>query len=167
MSQSLFKSTQESPCHLSVGAVVYNHKKEVASHYFKEFFAKDERRIYEDFYILMRETVEENEGLEEAVLRGVREEFGSTGEIDRFIGSLVTKFPRGEKWIEKTTVYFLVKLSDLNAFERSDEDEESVSAIEWRPIDFLIEKMQAQGKKYGRTDLDESGILKRVKIYLQ
>jgi ADP-ribose pyrophosphatase YjhB (NUDIX family) len=166
MKENFFISTQESPYHLSVGAIVYNEDKKIACHYFKEFLARDENKMYEDFYILMRESVEANESLEQAVLRGVREEFGSTGEIRRFIGSLVTKFPRGDVWVEKTTVYFLIKIQDTNIFDRDPKDAESTSVIEWQPIDDLIAKMETQGKNYERTDLDESAILKRAKLYL-
>lgn len=166
MAQNFFHSTQESPYHLSVGAVVYNEDKKIACHYFDKFLARDENKIHEDFYILMRETVEANESLEQAVLRGVREEFGSTGEIRRFIGSLVTKFPRGSVWVEKTTVYFLVEIQNVNVFARDPKDAESTSVIQWQPIDELIAKMETRGKNYERTDLDESAILKRAKLYL-
>lgn len=167
MMKSIFKSTEESPYHLSVGAVLHNDNGQIACHYFKEFEVSDEHRKYEDFYILMRETVETEESLEYAVLRGIREEFGSTGEIIKYIGTLITKFPRGDVWIEKTTVYFLVKLKDFNVHKRASEDEESVSVIEWQPIDFLIEKMKKQGVEYERTDLDESIILERAKKLLE
>ncbi|OGI20587.1 MAG: hypothetical protein A3J06_03305 [Candidatus Moranbacteria bacterium RIFCSPLOWO2_02_FULL_48_19] len=115
----------------------------------------------------MRETVEKEESLEQAVLRGIKEEFGATGEIERFIGTLVTKFPRGEMWIEKTTVYFLIKLKDFDPSKRVLDDGEKVSVVQWQPIDFLISKMEEQQKKYERTDLDESEILKRAKKFLR
>ena len=166
MSKSLFKSTQESPYHLSVGAVFHDGKGKVSCHYFKEFFISDENTTYSDFRILMRETIEADESLEQAVLRGIKEEFGSTGEIERFIGTLVTYFPRGDIWVEKTTVYFLIRLKERGIFERSFEDEENASTIEWQPIDFLITSMEEQGKRFKRTDLDESEILRRAKPYL-
>lgn len=165
--KSLFKSTKESPYHLSVGAVLFNENKEIACHYFKELQFIDDNKKRDDFYILMRETVEVRESLEDVVLRGVQEEFGSTGEIERFLGSLKTKFPRGDVWVEKTTAYFLIKLKDFDPdYERDSRDDESKSVIQWQTIDFLITKMEEQGRKYKRTDLDESEILKRAKQYL-
>ncbi len=167
MARSLFASTEESPYHLSVGAVLYNGKGEIACHYFKELRIPQDTREYTDFRILMRETVEEKESLEAAVLRGIHEEFGATGDIKRFIGTLVTSFPRGDVPVEKTTVYFLIELKEFNPSERDFYDEERTSLIEWQPIDWLISEMEEQGKKIERTDLDESTMLRRAKSYLR
>ncbi|MEK9151674.1 MAG: NUDIX hydrolase [Patescibacteria group bacterium] len=170
MADSFFKDTKEAPYHLSVGAVLYDDKKQVACHYFKDpvaFGKNDHDYPLDNFYILMRETVEKKESLEHAVLRGIQEEFGATGEIQKFIGTLVTKFSRKDAWIEKTTVYFLIKLKNFDISERALDDDEKVSIIQWQPIDFLILKMQEQQTRYERTDLDESEILKRAEKYLQ
>ncbi len=164
--QSPFKSTKESPYHLSVGAVLVDKEGQIACHYFKKFQVTGEDQKYDDFYILMRETVESGEGLEEAVLRGIKEEFGATGEIEKFVGTLLTKFPRGDVWIEKTTAYFLIRLKDFDINNRIFDDCEKESIIQWQPIDFLISKMETQGQRYERTDLDESEILKRAKKYV-
>jgi ADP-ribose pyrophosphatase YjhB (NUDIX family) len=164
--KSFFKSTKESPYHLSVGAVLIDEAGKIACHYFKEFMVTDEDRKYEDFYILMRETVEVDESLEEAVLRGIKEEFGATGEIEKFIGTLLTKFPRGDVWVEKATPYFLIKLKEFDIDKRVLNDAERESVVQWQSIDFLISKMETQGKRFERTDLDESEILKRAKKYV-
>lgn len=61
MMKNLFKDTKETPYHLSVGAVLYNKKSQVACHYFKKFVVpdgNDHAYPLDDFYILMRETVE-------------------------------------------------------------------------------------------------------------
>jgi hypothetical protein len=164
---NLFRGVPESPYHLSVGAVLYNENNDVACHYFSEFQAADQGKL-DDFYILMRETIEAVESVEGAVLRGAKEEFGATGEIKRFLGTLVTKFLRGDTWIEKTTVYFLVKSCGFDSnYERDPNDDESKSVIQWQSINFLIEKMKEQGMKYERTDLDESIILERAKKFLE
>lgn len=164
--RSFFKSTKESPYHLSVGAVLVDEEGRVACHYFKKFQVTDEEQKYDDFYILMRETVEAGEGLEEAVLRGIKEEFGATGEIEKFVGTLLTKFPRGNVWVEKTTAYFLIKLKDFDINKRIFDDHEKDSIIEWQSIDFLIAKMEEQKRRFERTDFDESEILKRVNKYV-
>lgn len=152
---------------MSVGAVLYNEKNEIACHFFREFVAGDDNKKYENFYLLMRETVEVDESLETAVTRGIEEEFGATGEIVRYIGMQMTKFPRDDVWVEKGTVYFLIKLKDFDKnYKRDTNDAESVSEIQWQSIDLLIEKMSEQGRKHERTDLDESEILKRAKRYI-
>lgn len=165
MEKNLFRGIPESPYHLSVGAVLVDSKGQIACHYLKEFQTADQDTLL-DFYLLMRETVESGESIEGAVLRGMKEEFGATGEIQKFLGTLVTKFPRGNVWIEKTTVYFLVQLIEFNLDGRLMDAETKESNVEWQSIDFLISKMEEQKKKYERTDLDESEILKRVKLYL-
>jgi ADP-ribose pyrophosphatase YjhB (NUDIX family) len=114
----------------------------------------------------MRETVESGEGLEEAVLRGIQEEFGATGEIEKFIGTLLTKFPRGNVWVEKATLYFIIRLKEFDINARVLEDCEKDSVIQWQSIDFLISKMEEQRERFERTDFDESEILKRAKKYL-
>jgi ADP-ribose pyrophosphatase YjhB (NUDIX family) len=164
--ESFFKSTKESPYHLSVGAVLVDTEGNIACHYFKKFQATNEDQKYNDFYILMRETVEAGEGLEEAVLRGIKEEFGATGEIEKFIGTLLTKFPRGNVWVEKATLYFIIRLKEFDINARVLEDCEKDSVIQWQSIDFLISKMEEQRKRFERTDFDESEILKRAKKYL-
>ena len=167
MEQSFFRSSVASPYHLSVGVILYNEKKEIACHYFKKLFAKDEQRDLEDFYILMHETVEKKESLEAAALRGLREEFDMKGEIQRFLGAQLSKFPRGSTWVEKTTVYFLAKYEGQNGNGRDANDDESISEIQWRPVDYLIEKMEEQGRRWERSDLNEAEILKRAKVYLE
>lgn len=46
-----------------------------------------------DIYLLMRETIEHGETIEESIHRGLLEEFGSTGDIKNFLGSIVSHFP--------------------------------------------------------------------------
>jgi hypothetical protein len=163
---SLFKSTKTSPYHLSVGAVLVDKDRRVACHYFGKFVAPDQVGL-SDFYVLMRETVEAEESMEDAVLRGISEEFGATGEIQRFLGSIISHFKRGDTSIEKTTAYFLVDLRSFDIALRMKDDEERMSEIQWQPIDFLIEKMKKQVAKHERTDIDESIILERVKKFLE
>lgn len=113
----------------------------------------------------MRETMEIGEALEGAVLRGISEEFGAKGEIVDYIGSIKSQFNRNTVPIEKTTLYFLVRLNDYDLSKRLKDDEENLSEIQWKSLEFLIPKMKEQGKRYRRTDLDESAILEWIRNY--
>jgi hypothetical protein len=166
MNNNLYKGTVEHPFHLSVGAVLCNDKNEICCHYFKKFKSKTDLIKLDDFYILMRETLESNETLEQAVLRGIGEEFGATGKISDYIGSIKSQFNRLDTPVEKTTVYFLIRLDKFDIAQRMKDDEEKLSHIQWHSINFLISKMKDQAIRYKRTDLDESSILERAKIIL-
>lgn len=162
-----FQGNSSHPQHVSVGAVLVNDKNEVCCHHFdsKKFdfkgYWKDEN--IEDFYILMRETVESGETLEAALRRGLLEEFGAEAELVDYIGSIQSHFKSKGVEIEKTTLYFLCKLISQDLNKRSAGDVEFESQVEWRSADFLIPKMKEQSARYGRTDIDESQILKRLK----
>jgi len=43
----------------------------------------------DEVYHLMRESLEGNESIHDAVLRGVQEEFGATGIVDKYLGSKI------------------------------------------------------------------------------
>lgn len=118
-----------------------------------------------DFYLLMRETLEPDETLEDALHRGLMEEFGATAEIQNYIGSIVSHFKRkpDDVLVEKTTVYFLCTMKNQDLSKRSG-DIESKTKIEWHKPAFLIPKMKDQAKRYNRTDVDESKILEKVKL---
>lgn len=116
----------------------------------------------DDFYILMRETLEPKETLEHALHRGLMEEFGIEAEILDYIGSIQSHFQSKNVEIEKTTLYFLCELKSQDLNKRGSGDVEDESQIEWHTTDFLIPKMKEQARVYGRTDVDESPILERV-----
>lgn len=88
-----------------------NEKQEVACHYFKEVVLKGrdnyKDQVFKDFYIVMRETPELGETLEEAVYRGLMEEFGIEGTIKTYVGSIKANLPHYGFTVEKTTLYFL------------------------------------------------------------
>jgi ADP-ribose pyrophosphatase YjhB (NUDIX family) len=159
--KNYFASTKENPYHLSVGAVVLNEKDEVLCHHFSS--VEVEGNLIEDLYLLMRETVYENEALEVAIKRGLKEEFGAEVEIEKYLGPIVSAFPRDGEQIEKTTLYFLCKLKLIDESKRDKNDPESVSEIKFLPMDELIEKMNSQEEKYHRTDVNEAKILERIK----
>ena len=166
--KNYFKGTKEHPYHLSVGAVAINEKNEVCCHYFTEIKGHASFAAFKNFYILMRETVEMGESIEETLHRGLKEEFGITGEIIDYLGSIRDEYfdPGKVTQIEKTTLYFLVKIKDFKPELRSREDVEVESKIEWHSCDYLIEKMKEQEKRLGNVSLDESSILEKVKTYI-
>ena len=142
-----------------------NEKGEVCCHH---FFTKDLKGYWadeglDDFYILMRETIKSNESLEQALHRGLKEEFGATGEIIDYAGSIKSTFKHKGVDIEKTTLYFLCKLIDQDVSKRPTDDIEHKSIVEWQKSGFLIPLMKKQAVKFGRTDVDESSILEKIK----
>lgn len=144
-----------------------NEKGEICCHH---LFTKDLKGYWadekiDDFYILMRETPKPDEALEHALHRGLQEEFGSTGKLVDYVGSIKSTFKHKEIAIEKTTLYFLCKLISQDLSKRTGDDIESKSAVEWQTPEYLIPRMKEQATKFGRTDVDESSILERMKIW--
>jgi hypothetical protein len=162
-----FQKSREYPFHISVGAIVINKEKNVACHYFKSLAVPDFGN-FEDFYILMRETIEPNETIEECLARGLKEEFGAEASLRHFIGSIVSEFPLTKEGpiVEKTTLYFLCDLISIDPNRRNKEDLESKSDIMWLPPRELMSKMSDQSKRLKRKDADESGILKKALPYI-
>lgn len=157
---SIYQHTIENPFHISVGAVLVNEKGEICVHTFPTSELSEDIRSAvkaERVYILMRESVEDGETLSETVTRGLQEEFGATGTVKRYLGSLRGRAlsSKGFGTFQKTTLYFLVELEKMG--ERP-ADEESHSELQWIEPQELIEKMQAQ-RSNSRDDMDESEIL--------
>lgn len=153
---NLVKHSKENLFHVSIGALITNEKGEVCTHYIKGPWGDG----VEDTYILMRETPEQGESFEETVQRGIMEEFGITGEIQRYLGSIQSHFPRWGKEVEKTTLYFHVVCKNVNPDARSQEDLEYNAETCWVEPHELIRLMDAQQKRYQRTDLCESKIVR-------
>ncbi len=165
MTGTYFQGNSLHPQHISVGAVLVNEKGEICCHH---FYTKDLEGYYkdeglDDFYILMRETIEPNETLEGALKRGVMEEFGAEGEFIDYVGSIESHLLDKGMDVQKTTLYFLLKLTNQDISKRGSGDIEDKSIIEWREPDYLIPLMKKQTVRFGRTDLDESSILERIK----
>ena len=83
----------------------------------------------------MRESVENDETPDMAVRRGLREEFGATAERVQYLGSAVTYFTRreGGPKIEKTTLWHLAHLGNIDHNDRKLEPYEEDTLIEWKP----------------------------------
>jgi len=164
--KNIFSGKKEYPFHLSIGAVLVNERGQIACHFFKKQQLDFESEGRSDLYLLMRETPQDNESILDTINRGLLEEFGAKGEVVHFIGAINAWFPgvtTGIK-IHKTTLYFLVHLSDIDPSKREPNAVESRSDILWFEPEELINLFKEQGSKYERTDLDESKI---IEDYLQ
>ena len=160
--ENVYSATKKYPFHLSVGAVIRRNDGKILCHYFDTL--PDPLGHHEDVYILMRETVESGESMEEALIRGAMEEFGAAIKVDHILEAKIDKIVNDQKefvW-DKTTLYFACSLIELDIRERDENDFESASEIQWHEPDFLINHMKEQGKRTKRGDLDESRIIELI-----
>jgi hypothetical protein len=162
-----FQRSEQYPFHISIGAIVVDKDKNIGCHYFNEHEIPGSG-IYKDFYILMRETIEPMETIEDCLKRGLMEEFGAEATIRHYIGSIVARFrqPRSDLIVEKTALYFLCDLLSLDQSRRKMNDPESGSIIKWLPLNDLIESMKKQKIILKREDADESSVLEKASTYL-
>jgi len=155
-----FQHSESNPFHISVGAVLVNEKGEVCAHYVTVNAVPEKYRFLlgglDACYRLMSESLEDDEPLEAAVLRGCREEFGAEGVVEQYLGTLKEMLPDPRGEFEKVTLYFKVRLTGLG--ERPP-DEEDFSKLVWMAPEALMERMREQGRLASRKDLDESTIL--------
>lgn len=146
---------------MSIGAVLFNKEGHVACHHFKEIFGQ------KDVYILMRESMENDETPFMTLKRGLKEEFGATAKPVAFLGCLSGFLPDKNLSFEKTTLYMACQLIDWNPKERDLEDPEASSVIEWHEPQVLISLMQKQETRFQhRVDADESEMIKRALPYI-
>jgi hypothetical protein len=152
-----FAGTAQYPYHISVGAVVMNKDGKIVSHHFKEF------KGVADCYILMRETIEPNESIEQALHRGLMEEFGITARLLHHVGSRSSTFTSREGIpIHKTTLYFAMELMTFQEDKRLADDREAHSSIEWHEPEFLIQQIRAKSEQMGEGSITEADIIERV-----
>ena len=135
----------EKPFHISVGAVLMDDM--------------DESRH------LMRETLEGNEPLQDAVLRGIKEEFGATGTVEKYLGPKIDLIIHPDRTsFEKLTIYHSVRLDKLG--ERTDTGPEGTTHLEWVPPQKALELYRDQISHTDRPELDERVIIERfIKAY--
>jgi hypothetical protein len=165
--KDIFKGKKEYPFHLSVGAVLVNENGEICCHFYKKGDLDHESEGRSDLYLLMRETPNINERILDTLERGLMEEFGAEGEVVHFLGSVDSWFPgitTGVK-LNKTTLYFLVRLINFDPALREIGAVESRSEILWLEPSKLAELFREQGRKYERTDLDESQVIENYLEY--
>lgn len=155
-----FQATQKQPFHLSVGAVLFDQNGLIACHHFKEIFG------YQDVYILMRESMENDETLLMTLKRGLKEEFGAKAHPVAFLGCLTGYLEGHELSFDKTTLYIACQMIEWNPQNRDPDDPEAGSTIEWLEPQQLISLMELQGIRFNRVDADESEIIKRALPYI-
>ena len=162
----MYSGKSANPFHVSVGAVLTNQNGKICAHHFTGDIPFFDAVPVDGLYFLMRETVEVGESLTTAVKRGISEEFGATGEVNTYLGSIRSHFDnRDEVSIEKTTLYFHVRCAHFNPQNRDSNDPESISEIVWLDPEQLIKKMESQSADTDRTDLNDAKIIKRYLKY--
>lgn len=114
---------------------------------------------FENLYLLLRETIEPNETIEKTLARGLMEEFGAKGELVRYLVSIKGKIPANNPYIEKTTLYFLVRYLEHDVTKREAGSVESESDTVWMNPNALIPLFKVQ--KAVDDSLDESIIIER------
>ncbi len=155
-----FQASLKQPYHLSIGAVLFNQKGKIACHHFKEIFG------HKDIYILMRESLEDNETPLKTLSRGLKEEFGASAQPIAFLGCLSGYLPDSRLPFEKTTLYIACHLYSWDPQKRDFNDSEAISNIEWLEPTQLIKLMKKQGGKCKRIDVDESEMIIRALPYI-
>lgn len=151
--------------HLSVGCVLLNNKNEVALHYFKTSHVGD------DVYLLVRETVNNDETLEAAAARGLMEEMGAKAKIIAYLDSnrveLHETLAKPPRHMRKTTIYFLARLEDQHDARRLAGDPEATSKIVWLTLDEAQKRLEDQALRLNnRPDLHEAPVIAWAKAYL-
>ena len=164
--KNVYKNSREFPYHISVGAILFKEDGAIAcQHYSKETILKF-TGIERDIYTLMRETIEDNETILEALHRGLDEEFGVEGKVLGYLGSLETqvlnKTEIKPEDFKKTTLYFLVEVEPNQILRTVSSDGGATFVNKWVEPMKLIELMNKQSEGLIRTDLNESEVIKRA-----
>ncbi len=159
--QPFFQANVKQPYHLSVGAVLFDDKGQIACHHFSEILGQ------KDVYILMRESMENDETLLQTLHRGLKEEFGAEAKPIAFLGSLTGFLYDPVLPFDKTTLYIACELAQWIPSQRNLDDIEATSLIEWLDPNQLIVIMQRQGERFKRVDADESCMIQRALPYIQ
>lgn len=151
------------PFHISVGAVLFTDTFEICTHHFIASEVPEQYRFLlgglPHAYYLMRESLEGDESLQTGVKRGIYEEFGATGRVEKYLGSLTSEITGPNETFQKLTIYHAVHVESLG--ERPAIDGESKSLMEWYPAHDLLELYEKQARNTDRPELNETEIIKR------
>jgi len=160
-----FQGSVDHPYHISIGAIVKNSDGKICCHYFDKLNMAG--ITFEDFYLLMRESIEPNESIETCLHRGLMEEFGMIADLKTYVGSTVSKYEVRNTgvFIQKTTLYFLCDFISQDESKRKEGDLEAESKIMWLEPDELMTRMKEQKNRLGREDLDESVVIESSKKF--
>ena len=141
MEHFLITGNKTNPYHLSVGIIVQKEDKIAIL------------KKTDGLYKIPSETMYSSESIEQCITRGMQEELGMTGEIKRYVGSLMSSFcrPDGTK-IEKTTIYFLATY--LQDIERKPEPDEIDDEMFFFSFDEAIKVLEKHG--------DEGNLVKKL-----
>ncbi len=165
--ENYFRGTDEHPHHLSVGAVIINDQHDVLCHYYTEVPESVFGEKTTDIHLLMTESVEMGERLEDAALRGIGEEFGIEGKVRTFLGSVQSVFYRDtDTKIAKTTLYFLVEYTRKRQELQMLTGWESTSVPKWLPIDELIRIKEDERARKVDLHNNQLGILRSAEALL-
>jgi len=160
---NFYQHNKSQPFHISVGAVLFNENYEICTHHFFTERLPDNLKFHagglNEYYHLVRESLENNETLESAVLRGVHEEFGVVGEVDKYIGAKEDVITGHGYDFQKITLYHSVKLVRFE--ERPDIDAENHTLMEWYTPKELLKIYDKQVSQTDRPELDERIIVER------
>jgi len=158
---------EDSPFHISVGAVPVGPEGKILVHRrTKENTPEELVGILNDLpeqYVLMHESLENDESLESAVRRGLKEEFGAIGSVSNYIGSLQYMHTWSGRTFEKTILYYEAKITEMG--ERSADDLEGFSELFWAEPHFLIEKMNLQAEHSKNPRVSEAKIIEAYLKY--
>ena len=163
MKNKFYQHSLPQPYHLSVGAVLFNNNYEICVHHFQLNKVPEHLRFLSDdlpdMWHLMRESLENGETVQEAVMRGCKEEFGATGKLEKYLGGKIDEIVTPTKTFQKCTLYHSVRLAELG--ERTATDAEDKTIMEWYSADDLLELLNNQCAKTKRPELDERIIITR------
>ncbi len=160
MPPNFYRSTEDRPVHLSVGAVVVNDKGELLCRHFSIF-----KNNFLNIYLFTTETPEPGENLDQALSRGILEELGAKAEIIGYIGSITGPMISHDREIEKNVVYFLMRLTEMTDSPIYP-DEDGPHTIEWQTPEFLLEKIETYPEEIKHSILNESKIINAAVLYL-
>lgn len=162
--ENYYKTTVNRPYHISVGCILLDEANKIVCH-------KHNHPKLGEIYTLIRESIEPGESPEHTIARGLMEEMGATGEIVTYLGSITAN----DTWfgeinqptsVQKTTIYFLAKLTEIDETKRLENDPEAKSEIMHIDPQELAKLMKEQSQRTGVQDINESSIVENCQQYL-